>query len=169
MALPLILKHFNVFADGQSHAGECEEITLPKLVRKLEEFRAGGMNGAVKIDLGNEALEMETTYGGPMRDILKQYGTTTINGAAIRFAGAYQREDTGAIDGIEIAVRGRHVDIDFGSNKAGARSPFKVKSSLSYYKMTVNDEVWCEIDHINFIEIIFGVDRLAEQRRAIGL
>ncbi|MDB0529947.1 phage major tail tube protein, partial [Ralstonia solanacearum] len=95
MALPLILKHFNVFADGVSHAGECEEITLPKLARKLEEFRAGGMNGAVKIDLGNEALEMETTYGGPMRDILKQYGTTTIDGAAIRFAGAYQREDTG--------------------------------------------------------------------------
>lgn len=105
MALPRILKHFNVFADGNSHAGEVEEITLPKLTRKLEEYRAGGMNGPIDVDLGNEKLELETTYGGLMRDILKQYGTTTVDGALVRFAGAYQSEDTGAVDAVEITVR----------------------------------------------------------------
>ncbi|MDC6293995.1 phage major tail tube protein [Ralstonia pseudosolanacearum] len=169
MALPRHLKHFNVFADGESHAGECEEITLPKLARKLEEYRAGGMNGPVEIDLGNEKLELEATYGGPMRSILRQYGTTTIDGAMVRFAGAYQREDTSEVDAVEVVVRGRHTEIDFGAAKAGDKAPFKVKSSLSYYKMVVNGELWCEIDHINFIETIFGVDRLAAQRRAIGL
>jgi len=169
MALPRILKHFNVFADGVSHAGEVEEITLPKLTRKLEEYRAGGMNGPIDIDLGNEKLELETTYGGLMRDILKQYGTTTVDGAMVRFAGAYQSEDTGGVDAVEIAVRGRHTEVDFGNAKAGSKEPFKVKSSLSYYKLTVNGEDWIEIDHVNFIERVFGVDRLAEQRKAIGL
>ncbi|QCX49859.1 phage major tail tube protein [Ralstonia pseudosolanacearum] len=169
MALPRTLKHFNVFADGESHAGECEEVTLPKLARKLEEYRGGGMNGPVEIDLGNEKLELETTFGGPMRSILKQYGTTTVDGAQIRFAGAYQREDTGEVDAVEVVVRGRHTEIDFGNSKAGDKSPFKVKSSLTYYKMTVNGEVWCELDFVNFIEIVFGVDRLVAQRRAIGL
>jgi len=169
MALPRILKHFNVFADGVSHAGEVEEIDLPKLTRKVEELRAGGMNGPVSIDLGNEKLEMETTYGGLMREILKQYATTTVDGAMLRFAGAYQREDSGEVDSVEIVVRGRHTEIDFGKGKTGSKDPFKVKSALTYYKLSVNGEVWIEIDLVNFIEKVFGVDRLAEQRRAIGL
>lgn len=169
MALPRTLKHFNVFADGVSHAGEVEEIDLPKLSRKVEEYRAGGMNGPVEVDLGNDKLEMEATYGGLMREILKQYGTTTVDGAMLRFAGAYQREDTGAVDAVEIVVRGRHTEIDFGKAKAGSKDPFKVKSALSYYKLTVNGEVWIEIDHVNFIETVFSNDRLAEQRKAIGL
>ncbi|MGH7463423.1 MAG: phage major tail tube protein [Longimicrobiales bacterium] len=169
MALPSKLKHFNVFADGVSHAGEAEEVTLPKLTRKLEEYRAGGMNGPIDIDLGNEKLELEATYGGLMRTILKQYGVTVADAALVRFAGAYQRDDTGAVDAVEVVVRGRHTELDFGNAKAGDNSQFKVKSSLSYYKLTVNGEVWIELDHINFIEIVFGVDRMAEQRRAIGL
>ncbi|MDF7203360.1 phage major tail tube protein [Escherichia coli] len=70
---------------------------------------------------------------------------------------------------MEIVVRGRHTEIDFGNAKAGSKDPFKVKSSLSYYKLSVNGEDWIEIDHVNFIERVFGVDRLAEQRKAIGL
>ncbi len=169
MALPRKLKHFNVFVDGESHAGEVEEITLPKLTRKVEEYRAGGMNGPIDLDLGNEKMELEATYGGLMRSILKQYGVTTVDGALVRFAGAYQRDDTNAVDGVEIVMRGRHKEIDFGNAKAGDKDAFKVKSSLTYYKLTVNGEDWVEIDHVNFIEKVFGIDRLAEQRRAIGL
>ncbi|REE92632.1 phage major tail tube protein [Cupriavidus plantarum] len=169
MALPAKLKNFNVFADGVSFAGQTEELTLPKLTRKLEEYRAGGMNGPVEIDLGNEKMEMEATYGGLQRQIFKSYGTTSVDGAMVRFAGAYQRDDESAVDAVEIVARGRHTELDMGNAKAGDNSQFKVKSSLSYYKLTVNGEVWCEIDHVNFIENIFGVDRLAEQRRAMGL
>jgi len=169
MALPRKLKNYNVFQDGESHIGEVEEFTLPKLTRKLEEYRAGGMNGPVEIDQGNEKMELESTYGGIMRGIFKQYGITRVDGVLLRFAGAYQREDTEQTDAVEVVVRGRHVELDMGNAKVGDNSQFKVKSSLSYYKLTVNGEVWCEIDHVNFIEVVFGVDRLAEQRRAMGL
>ncbi|NSX15613.1 phage major tail tube protein [Cupriavidus taiwanensis] len=169
MAMPRKLKNFNVFADGVSHVGECEEITLPKLTRKLEEYRAGGMNGPIDLDFGNEKLELETTYGSIMREILKQYGVTRSSAAMVRFAGAYQRDDTGDMDAVEVVVRGRHTELDFGTGKVGDSSQFKVKSSLAYYKLTINGEVWVEIDHENFIEVVFGVDRLAEQRRAMGL
>ncbi|MDB0544689.1 phage major tail tube protein, partial [Ralstonia solanacearum] len=138
---PRKLKHFNVFSDGVSHAGECEELTLPKLARKLEEYRAAGMNGPINIDLGNEKLEMETTYGGPMREILKQYGITNVDGAMVRFSGSLQREDSSEPDSMEIIVRGRHTDIDFGAAQTGGKGAFKVKSSLSYYKLSINDEV----------------------------
>lgn len=169
MALPRKLKNFIIFADGVNYAGECEEVTLPKLTRKLEEYRAGGMNGPVDLDMGGEKLELEATYGGLMREILKQYGVTRTDAALVRFAGAYQRDDSGDVDSVEIVVRGRHTELDFGTGKVGDNSQFKVKSSVSYFKLTVNGEVWIEIDYVNFIEIVFGVDRLAEQRRAMGL
>jgi len=169
MALPRKLKNYNVFHDGVSYVGQTEEFTQPKLTRKLEEYRAGGMNGPVDIDLGAEKMEVEATYGGIMREVFKAWGITTVDGVLLRFAGAYQRDDTGEVDAVEVTVRGRHTELDPGNAKAGDNSQFKVKSSISYYKLTVNGEVWIEIDHVNGIETVFGVDRLAEQRRAIGL
>jgi len=64
MSLPSTLKNFNLFNDGASYMGIAEEIKLPKLKRKMEAYRAGGMNGPVKVDLGQEGLEMEFTCAG---------------------------------------------------------------------------------------------------------
>ncbi len=169
MALPRKLKNMNLFNDGNSYIGQVTEVVLPKLKRKMEEYRAGGMNGPVQIDLGFEALEIEWTCGGLMREVLTQYGITKHDGIALRFAGAYQREDNAAVDAIEIAMRGRHQEIDFGTAKLADDTNFKVTSALSYYKLTINGEILIEIDCVNFIENVNGSDRLADVRRAIGL
>lgn len=168
MALPRKLKNFNVFNDGASYLGQVAEVTLPKLSRAMEDFRAGGMSGPIKIDNGNEAIDLEWTAGGIMRDTLRQYGITTHNGVQLRFAGAYQRDDTGAVDAVEVVVRGRHQEIDFGNAKAGDDTEFKVKTACSYYKLTINGVTEIEIDFVNMIETVGGVDRLAQQRQAIG-
>ncbi len=49
--LPKILKNFNVFVDGRGYAGRIDEISLPKLAIKTEEYRAGGMDIPVSIDI----------------------------------------------------------------------------------------------------------------------
>ncbi|MCL2876648.1 MAG: phage major tail tube protein [Betaproteobacteria bacterium] len=169
MALPRKLKNFNVFYNGYNFLGLCAEVELPKLSRKMEEYRNGGMNGPVDGDLGMEKLEMTHTYGGFMREIYRQFGIPGASGVLMRFAGAYQRDDTGDTDAVEIITRGRHGEIDPGKAKAGDDTEFKVSSSLSYLKITVNGFVEVEIDFINFIEKFGGIDRLAEQRAAIGL
>jgi len=169
MALPRKLKNFNLFGDGHNFMGQCNEVVLPKLTRKMEEHRGGGMNGPVDVDLGQEKLEMEHTYGGLMREIYEQYGATRADGVMLRFAGAYQRDDTDVVDAVEVIVRGRHSEIDPGTAKAGDDTEFKVTSTLSYYKLVINNEVVIEIDLLNFIEKVGGVDRLADQRSAIGL
>ena len=43
-----------------------------------------------------------------------------------------------------------------------------MKTACSYYKLTINGATGIEIDLQNMVEIVNGVDRLAEQRRAIG-
>lgn len=169
MALPRKLKNMNLFNDGVSFVGVASEVVLPKLTRKLEEYRGGGMNGPIDTDLGIEKLEAEHSYGGLVREIFNQFGIARVDGVLLRFAGAYQRDDTGEVDAVEVVMRGRHSEIDPGSSKAGDDTEFKVKSSLSYYKLTINNEVVIEIDILNMIELVNGEDRLADQRAAIGL
>lgn len=169
MGLPRKLKNINVFNDGQSYMGQVAEVVLPKLTRKMEEYRGGGMNGPIKIDLGQEALEMECTYGGIMRGVLEQYGVTKHDGVMLRFAGGYKSEDSDDVDAVEVVVRGRHSEIDFGTAKGGDDTSFKVMTAISYYKLTINGQDVIEIDLINMVEKINGQDLLAKLRTAIGV
>ncbi len=169
MSLPRKLKNMNLFGDGESYLGQVAEVKLPVLARAMEGYRGGGMNGPVKIDMGQNALDLESKFGGMMRSILRQYGVTRHDGVQLRFAGGYQRDDTGAVDAVEVVVRGRHEEIDMGNSKPGDDTEFTVKTACSYYKLTINGVTEIEIDLVNMVETVGGVDRLAAQRRAIGL
>lgn len=171
MALPRKLKNMNLFNDGENYLGIVEEVTLPKLTRKLEGYRGGGMNGEAQIDLGLDsgALDMEITLGGGETQLYKQWGIATIDGVLLRFCGAYQRDDTGDVTAVEIVVRGRLAEIDPGSAKSGDNSQTKLSFKPSYYKLIWDGEELIEIDIVNMIEKAGGVDRLEQQRAAIGL
>ncbi|SMQ97119.1 phage major tail tube protein [Xanthomonas fragariae] len=168
MALPKKLKALNLFNDGESYLGQVVEVKLPTLTRKMEEYRGGGMNGPVNIDFGQEKIEVEWKCGGMMRSVLNQYGAISHNAVQLRFAGAYQRDDNGAVDAVEFVVRGRHSEIDPGTGKSGDDTEFSVKTAASYYKLMINGSTVIEIDLMNMIEIVNGVDLLAPHRRAIG-
>lgn len=169
MALPNSLKNFNVFNDGVSFMGTVEEVKLPKLSRKMESYRAGGMDGEIELDLGQEKLEIEQVCGGFVVDAYKAYGVTKAAGVLIRFSGAYQRDDSAAVQAVDIVVRGRHKEIDPGDAKGGDRGKTTIKSTLTYYKLTVDGSDVIEIDLLNFIFKVNGVDMLEAQRKAIGL
>lgn len=168
MAMPRKLKNLNLFNDGDSYLGQVTEVKLPTLTRSMEDYRGGGMNGPIKVDNGMEGIELEWKCGGMMRSVLGQFGASRHNQVMLRFAGAYQRDDTGEVDAVEVVVRGRHEEIDAGTAKAGDDTEFSVKTAASYYKLSINGRAMIEIDLQNMVEIVDGVDRLAEQRAAIG-
>lgn len=168
MSFPMKLKQMALFHNGLWLA-EAVSITVPKLTRKLEEFRGGGMGRPVKVDMGGEALEMEATYGGAMRAVLEASGQFNMAGVQQRFVGSFQNDDTGALDQVEVMTRGRHEEIDMGDWKPGDDTEFKVKSALSYYKLKWNGARVIEIDPLNMIEFMGGVDLMAGHRRGTGL
>lgn len=169
MGLPSKLKAMNLFNDAASYMGEIAEVNLPKLTRKMEEWRGGGMNRPLKVDLGGEALQMDWTCGGIMRGVLEQYGVTTHDGVQLRFAGSYRAEDKPDPVAVEVVVRGRHSEIDPGTAKPGDDTAFKVTTEVSYYKLTMDGEDVIEIDVLGMVEKVKGVDRLAKDRKAIGM
>ena len=169
MGLPRKIKNFALFHDGVSYAGQVEEATLPKLTRKTEEWRSGGMGGPIKADMGMDGIEMEWTAGGVLREVLNQFGTLKHDGVMLRFAGALQADDSEEIQALEVVVRGRHTEIDQGKAKAGDKTEFTVKSALSYYKLSIDNEVLIEIDLVNMVEVVDGIDRLEGVRNALGV
>jgi len=169
MGMPSKLKGFNLFYNGTNFAGKVDEVNLPKLTRKMEDYQGGGMSGPIKIDFGQEAIQMEWTCGGFMREVIAQYGITQHDGVLLRFAGGYQAEDSTTYDAIEVIVKGRHSELDFGTAKAKEDTAFKVTTAASYYKLSVNGTDLVEIDFINMIEKIGGNDLISTLRTAIGL
>lgn len=171
MALPKKLKHMNIFNDGNSHQGEAKTVTLPNLTRKMEAYRAGGMDGPAKVDLGlgDDGIQLSYTLGGWSLLTLRQYGAVRADGVMLRFMGSVQRDDTAETSAVEVVVRGRHEEISFGDATPGEDTEHEITVTCTYYKLTVDGEVIIEIDLLNFVFMVDGVDMLEAHRRNIGL
>src|SRR4051812_44054776 len=57
MKLPKHLKNFNVTFGVSDFSAICEEVTLPKIKHKTEEYRGAGMDAPIEIEVGREKLE----------------------------------------------------------------------------------------------------------------
>jgi P2 family phage contractile tail tube protein len=84
------LNNFNAFVDGKGFAGRIEEIQLPKLSIKTEEFRAGGMDIPVEIDLGVEKLEADLTFAEFDADLFRLFGILGNSGISFTLRGGMQ-------------------------------------------------------------------------------
>lgn len=169
MALPRKLKAFAAFVDGINYMGEVPEITLPTLTRKMDEYRAGGMNGPVELDYGMDKMEAEIKGAGWIAGLMSKWGAAKHDAVMLRFAGAIQSDDSEAVTPVEVVMRGRLTERDPGSTKAGDPTERTYKYSLSYYKETVDGQVELEIDVVNMVENVAGVDNLAATRSALGI
>ncbi|MGN8124554.1 phage major tail tube protein [Pseudomonas sp. 22082] len=171
MALPRKLKNLNLFNDANSYVGVVKTVTLPPLGRKMESYRGGGMNGPVKADLGfsDDGIQFEWKTGGLDLISLRQFGAVNASGVALRFSGAFQRDDTGDVSAVEVVMRGRHETIEMGEAQPGEDTEHSITTTCSYYKLVVDNEDIIEIDLLNFIEKVNGVDMLEKQRAALGL
>ena len=168
--IPRVLKNFNLIVDGRGYAGKIAELVPPKLTRKMEEYRGGGMNAPIEMDMGMEKLECEFSLKEYSEEVLKLWGLVDHAGVTLRAKGALEADDaSGTVTPVEVTLRGRWREIDPGNWKAGEESAMKVAVALSYYKYVSNGVTLIEIDVANMTEVIDGTDRLAQIREAIGV
>ncbi len=168
MPIQDILRQVNLFVDGRGYMGRVEEIELPKLTVKTEEFRAGGMDAPVELDMGMEKLESTLTVSGVDRELLKLWGVAPGNITPLSVRGSLQSED-GTVTTVEVRLRGQVKEIDWGTWKPGEKAPLKIMLALRYYKLTHGGELVHEIDVENMIRVVAGVDQLQQQRDALGI
>lgn len=169
MALPNILKDFNLFGDGNNWQGKIPSLTMPELARRMVEYEAGGMDGPIEVDQGNTLQTMEWTAGGLIVDIFDSYGSPIHDAAMLRMTGSYESDETGEVVPVEIVVRGRHKTIAMGEAAKGDNNTISVTTTISYYKLVVDGEVIIERDVPGMVFKVRGEDRYAKRRQALGI
>lgn len=169
MALAKLRKDINLFIDGKGYVGRVTEFDPPKLTVKTEEYRAGGMDAPLEIDMGMEKLECMLTLDDIDPDALKLFGLVA-DGASkqMTLRGGQQGRD-GTVEPLAHHLRGRVKEVDWGTWKTGETSPCKLSVALDYYKFEVDGAVIHEVDIENMKRVINGADQMEAMRRALGL
>lgn len=163
-----ILKNFNLYVDGRGYAGVCDELQLPNLAIVVEDFRAGGMDSSVAVEMGQEKLEAKFVLSGYEENVLLLWGIGQGQTVPLVARGALESLD-GTVTPVVVYMTGTIRSMEPGAWKAGEKSTLSFTMDLRSYKYTQAGKTINEIDVPNMVRIVNGVDRLAAQRNAIGI
>lgn len=168
--LPKTIQDMIVSVDGVGYRGKCNIDQMPKLTRTMVDHQAGGMDGSVEIDVGQEKLETELTFNEHTADIINTHGECKADGVLIRLNGSAESQSGAcATNAIEIVMRGRFKEIDLGGYKPKEQTEMKVSGTLTYLKYSVNGIDLIEIDILNYVFNVNGKDKYAERRKALKI
>lgn len=161
-----ILKNFNVYVDGRGYAGNADEVQLPTLNVTGEDYRAGGMDAPVEIDMGMDKLEATITLSKWENHIDKLFRSPGY--IPLTFRGALESAD-GTVKACVVKMLGKVHGITPDAATPGSKATRAYRVPLVSYSYTIDGEVIHDIDVRNMKCVIGGVDRLAAQRKAVGL
>lgn len=163
-----ILRNFALSVAGTGYAGNADEVQLPTLAIKTEDFMAGGMDASTAIDMGMEKMELTFKLNDKAAAALATFGVIGGPDPTFNFRGALQNLD-GSVSSLLVQARGRTKSIKPTVAKVGARADDEYAVDLNYYSYAVDGSVIHLIDVLNGIRMIDGVDQLANIRAALGL
>lgn len=166
--VPRVLKNFSLFVDGRGLAGTVSTLTLPTLTTKMEEFRGGGMDAPVEIDMGMEALETSFELFDYDENVLSLYGLADGAATQVTARGALRRDGEEAVAMI-VNMTGVIKEMDPGDWQSGEQTTMTCTMALRYLKVTIGGREVIEVDKVNMIRRVNGVDQLATIRTAIGV
>lgn len=164
-----VLRRFTAHVDGYDSRLVIDEITPPVVRDMVEELKAGGLMAGMDIPLGLQKLEAGFKVNARTRELMKQVGMTPGKFVRPTFRGVSISEVDGTQQNEMIVLRGR-MNIDANTWTANALSSLDFKiGSISYYKHLVNGASLYEIDLINCICIVDGVDQWTDLRSGLGI
>jgi P2 family phage contractile tail tube protein len=166
--IPRVLKNFSLFVDGRGLAGTVGTLTLPTLTTKMEEFRGGGMDAPVEIDMGMEKLETSFELFDYDENVLSLYGLADGAATQLTARGALVRDGEAAA-AMVVNMTGVIKGMEPGDWVAGDQTTMTCQVALRYLKIVIGGREVVEIDKVNMIRRINGQDQLATIRAAIGV
>jgi P2 family phage contractile tail tube protein len=163
-----ILKNWAGWIDGRGYAGNAESYTPPALALTTEDFRAGGMDAPLAIEMGMDRLEATMTLTEMSAEAAGLFGLT--EGAVVPMTLRGSSEDAdGTVHAEHHTLRGQITRLAWGGWQAAQRPTLELTISLTYFRYRRDDRDIIEIDVPNMKRIVNGVDQLAARRTAMGL
>lgn len=162
---PRKIRNFTAFLDGFGYFGKVTEGKMPELTLNTTDYRGGGMDAPIPIDMGQSAMTAELVFSEWSPELLRQWGTKR---RLVLRAGALGEADFEA-DSIVFTLGGRIVKQSSADFKAGDDAMLTLGMGVDYFRLEHNGDVMIEIDVEAGKRIVGGEDQLASMRLAMGI
>lgn len=170
MAANNLLKNWAIWVDGVGKAGNAKEYTPPVLEQNTYDFQAGDMDMPIPVDDGMAVMETSFTLYGFDPLVLPLFGFRSGTRTAVSVRSTYTDLDGNAYDVVE-ELGGMITKIERDTQDTGSQREkgMKVTMKLDYYKVVRSGVVLVEIDPINHVRKLGGIDVLEGIRAAMQL
>lgn len=157
-------------------SGEIEvgvaDVTLPKISYMTDTISGAGLAGEIETPTMGQLSSMD--FGINWRTINKSLiKLAAPSFHALEFRGAQQVMDSQheelKIESVRIVVRGLPKEADLGKGQTAAKTDSSTTLECTYLKVEIDGDTVVEIDKLNGICIIGGIDYWNAIREALGL
>lgn len=160
----------NLYIGANSFLGKVKELTLPEGAAKMVEHSALGQIGMIDLPAGFEKFEAKITWNSFYADALVQTGSifdflTMQARSSVKVYGAngLQQEVP-----LVVTMRGSSKNLPAGSFKQNENVEAETNLNVTYFKLSIDGKDVYEVDPVNNIYKVNGVDKLATYRANIG-
>lgn len=165
------LTNANVYFDGQSWLGRVMEVNLPEVSVKQVEHSALGMFGTMQTPTGLEPMELTMNFSS-VDEVVFRKCSNAFTAWSMQVRSSRERYDaTGRIaqDSYVAYFRVKPSNIAGQNFKQHDNVEAEQKFTVDYYKLEINGGTIYEIDVVNNIYVVDGVDLLATYRANLGI
>lgn len=171
MKLATKVNAYNVYLDGKKLVGISDEVTLPDFEALTETLSGAGILGEIDEPLlGHfKAAEIEIPFRTLNEGMFRLASMSKALNLTLR--ASTQTIDTGNINTgampSRIVIKGKNKAITGGKLKQGEGTGSSIKVEITYILIEVNGAKKFELDKLNFVYKVNGVDLLAAIRKQV--
>lgn len=164
------LTNANVYMDGNNLLGRAEEIQLPQIKHKMADHKALGMAGSAEFFAGIDKLECKIKWNALYPEVLKKAANPFLAVQIQARASLETYNNMGRLAEVPAVayVSGTFKEFPLGNLKPQENAEYETTMSVNYAKLVVDGDEIFEIDVLENIYKVDGVDVLSTYRINIG-
>lgn len=164
--IPEVINDFNLYLSGNKLGGITGEVSIPEFEAVTETVSGAGLLGEFEAAIAGRygSMEQEIPFRCINDDYFKMIDPTSPVELTLRGAIQQTVKATGAVDyvGMRVVFRGRSKKIAIGTVKQGGPMDSSIALELTYILVEMDGKSKVELDKINGVFKVNGVDLLAK-------
>lgn len=167
--LPDKINNFNVY-DGRTRLiGVSSEITLPDFEPLTDTLNVAGMAGEIESETVGSFGSMKVEI--PFCNLSGDFFAFAASANPVILRGSLEVFDMNTqskyFRQVVVTIKGRTMNIKPGTLKKGGKGEPSITKEITYIKIVIDNAVQLELDKLNSIFIMGGIDLLAEVKSQI--
>jgi P2 family phage contractile tail tube protein len=165
------LTNGNMYINGNSYLGTIEEVNLPDVKGKYSEHKALGMNATVELSSGIDKMEAKIKFNAPYAKVMKLAANPTVSHSLMFRGNLETYEGASRVSQVpyKCIMKAGFKNVHPGNMKQHDNVEMESTLNVTYVKLEIDNEEIFEIDVLNNIHKVDGVDILELFRANLGI